>query len=100
MRPDGQKGWEEHRDVVVYLEIVKRGRRVQDLRLGVGEVGYVMLVEVTALEGGTIAGDEMVPMGVGSGLAAAWKGSCWRAIAMGVLESWAGQVPGTLEESG
>jgi hypothetical protein len=67
MRLDDQRGWEEHRDVVVYLEVVGWDRSVWDLRFGVGEVGYVMVVEVTASEKGTRATDEMVPMGVGSG---------------------------------
>ena len=86
--------------MVVYLEVVGRARWVWDLRLGVEEVGFVKLVEVAALEGGTRAKDEAVPMGVGSGRAAAWKGSYLRAIAMDVPESWAGQVPGTLEGTG
>ena len=67
MKQAGQRGWEEHRDVVVYLEVVGWGHLVQDLGLGVEEVGFVELVEVPALEGWTRARDEKVPMGVGSG---------------------------------
>lgn len=66
MKRGGQKGWEEHRDVVVYLEVVGWDRSVWDLMLGVVEVGFVMVVEVTASEERTRAKDEMVPMGVGS----------------------------------
>ena len=69
--------------------------------LGVEEVGFVMLAEVIASEEGTRAKDEMVPMGVGLGLAAGLEGSCWRAIAMGVPASRAGQgLEPALEESG
>jgi hypothetical protein len=56
--------------VVVYLEVVGRDRLVWDLWFGAEEVGYVMVVEVTALEGGTRARDEAVPMGEGLGLEA------------------------------
>jgi hypothetical protein len=70
MRRGGQRGWEEHRDVVVYLEVVEWGHLVWDLWLGVEEVGFVKLVEVAALEGGTRARDEAVPMGEGLGLEA------------------------------
>jgi hypothetical protein len=66
---------------------------------GVVEVGFALLVEVIALEGGTRAKDEMVPMEVGLGLAAAWKGSCWRAIAMDVLESRAQGPEPAVEET-
>jgi hypothetical protein len=87
--------------VVVYLEVVGRDRLVWDLWFGVEEVGYVMVVEVTASEEGTRAKDEMVPTGVGLGRAAAWKGSCWRAIAMDVPESRAGQgLEPAVEETG
>lgn len=92
MRSDGQKGWEERRDVVVYHEVVGWGRLVWDPRLGVEEVGFVGLVEVIAVEEGTRAKDEMVPMGLGLGLEAGLQECCWRAIAMDVLES-RGQEP-------
>ena len=64
------------------------------------EVGFVKLVEVTVSEEGTRAKDEMVPMGVGPGPGVGLQGSCLEAIEMGVLESRAGQVLGTLMETG
>ena len=86
--------------MVVYHEVVGWGRLVWDPRLGVEEVGFVGLVEVFAVEEGTRAKDETVPMGVGSGLRVGLQGSCWRAIAMDVLES-RGQGPEpAVEESG
>jgi len=39
-----------------------------DPRLGVEEVGFVELVEAIAVEEGTRAKDETMPMGLGSGL--------------------------------
>jgi hypothetical protein len=67
-----------------------RSRLVQDLlELGVEEVGFVELVEVDcASEEWTRAEDEMV-LGRASGL----EGNRWKATAMGVPESRAGQRP-------
>jgi len=54
--------------VVVYLEVSGRRCLMWDPRLGVEEVGFVELVEAIAVEEGTRAKDETMPMGLGSGL--------------------------------